>query len=125
MKFKELRLVIICLIAFLGMVVLTFQAILLKDTSRIILTLVFSFLAITMVLSRFNMCLFNDYMLIYEYKIIGILPTIIEYKDVKAVKVVSKHKIEIKHLKTSYVYVFNAKKFEQALLQKLKIKSSR
>ncbi|MBS5114092.1 MAG: hypothetical protein KHY88_00065 [Erysipelotrichaceae bacterium] len=123
MKFKELRLVIICLIAFLGMVVLTFQAILLKDTSRIILTLVFSFLAITMVLSRFNMCLFNDYMLIYEYKIIGILPTIIEYKDVKAVKVVSKHKIEIKHLKTSYVYVFNAKKFEQALLQKLKIKS--
>ena len=43
MKFKELRLVIICLIAFLGMVVLTFQAILLKDTSRIILTLVFSF----------------------------------------------------------------------------------
>lgn len=123
MKFKELRLVIICLIAFLGMVVLTFQAILLKDTSRIILTLVFSFLAITMVLSRFNMCLYNDYMLIYEYKIIGILPTIIEYKDVKAVKVVSKHKIEIKHLKTSYVYVFNAKKFEQALLQKLKIKS--
>lgn len=123
MKFKELRLVIICLIAFLGMVVLTFQAILLKDTSRIILTLVFSFLAITMVLSRFNMCLFNDYMLIYEYKIIGILPTIIEYKDVKAVKVLSKHKIEIKHLKTSYVYVFNAKKFEQALLQKLKIKS--
>ncbi len=111
------------MIAFLGMVVLTFQAILLKDTSRIILTLVFSFLAITMVLSRFNMCLFNDYMLIYEYKIIGILPTIIEYKDVKAVKVVSKHKIEIKHLKTSYVYVFNAKKFEQALLQKLKIKS--
>lgn len=115
MKFKELRLLLICFIAFLGMIVISVQAILLKDTRRLILTILLSFMALTMVLGRFNMRLLDDCMLIYEFKIIGILPSMIDYKDVKEVKAVSRFKVRIMHRRKSTIYVLNAQKFADTL----------
>ena len=38
------------------------------------------------------MKIFNDSMMIYEYKGIGILPVLVDYKDIKDVELISKHK---------------------------------
>lgn len=119
MKFKELRLLFICFIAFLGMVILCGYALILHDHKRLILTLVLSIIALDMGLRKFNIRLFDECMLIYEYKIIGLLPTIIEYENITEVQAITQYKVKINHTKISTIYVINSRKFVRALTQLL------
>lgn len=116
MRFKEPRLFSICIIAFVGMVILAMQSFILHDTKRLIITIILSFMALTLVLGRFNILLSDDFMVIYTFKYIGILPMMLEYKDIIEVYSTSKMKVKIKTNKKEYsIYVFNVSKFKEAL----------
>ena len=65
------------------------------------------------------MKIFNDSMMIYEYKGIGILPALVDYKDIKDVELISKHKIKIKHRTSSTLYILNAQEFYNELIERI------
>lgn len=116
MKFKEPRLLSICAAAFIGMVVLAINAASQHETAKLIITIVLSLMALTMLLGRFNILVKEDFMLVYAFRYIGILPVMIDYADVKEVKLVSKTKVKIKTAKQELsVYVLNAAKFVDCL----------
>ncbi len=112
-KFKELRLTIFILFLFVGILFFSIQAIIKKDISLIIITLTLLF--VCFIVLKMSMYILDDCIMIYEYKWIGILPTIVQYADVKNVNVISKHRVQIVHQKKSIVYVFDSSKFVESL----------
>lgn len=116
MKFKEPRLLTICFIAFLGMIMLAVKAASEKDTAKMMITIVLSLMALTMILGRFNMVVKEDFMMVYVFRYIGILPVMIEYPDLVAVKQISKMKMKIQTKRQTFnVYVLNTNKFSDYL----------
>ncbi len=119
MKFKEPRLLSICLMAFIGMLVVAFWAAMAQDKMRLIMTLVLSFVALSMVIGRFNLIIKEDYMVVYVFRIIGILPTLVEFQDLVSVKQVGQMKIRITTKKQSFnIYVLKAAVFIDYLKEK-------
>lgn len=120
-KFKEYRMFLVCTVIFIIFMILSglwlFQ-------QRITLVVgAFLLMAIDMILlvGRYKMILFDDMMIIYEWKILAMLPTGIEYKDIQSLEKKSKHHILIHHQRISSIYVMNADEFintYQALLEK-------
>ena len=96
-KYKEFRMLIFSIIFFfvIGGVCVYFA--LDHNRSKVIIGVILSFVVLMMLTTKYNMKIFNDSMLVYEFKGIGILPALIDYKDVKEIKLVSKHKVKIKH----------------------------
>lgn len=116
MKFKEPRLLSICAVAFIGMVVLAINAASQHETAKLIITMVLSLMALTMMLGRFNILVKEDFMLVYVFRYIGILPVMVEYNDLKEVQLLSKRRVKIKTVKQDLsVYVLNAAKFVDCL----------
>lgn len=110
-KFKEYRMFLICLIiliAFLGVAVLCGLK---GHKTQMIGALMLSFIALFLLLLRYKMVLFDDVMMIYEWKIAAMLPTMIEYKDIQTVEKRSKHHVIITHQHISHVYVFDSDLF--------------
>ena len=119
MKYKEPRLLSICLIAFFGMLVVAFGAIQAQDKTRLIMTLVLSFVALSMVIGRFNLIIKEDYMVVYVFRIIGILPTLVEFQDLVEVRQVGKMKMRLTTKKQSFnIYVLKASQFIEELQTK-------
>ena len=68
-------------------------------------------IAFFMTIVRYKNILMDDTMMIYEWKIMAMLPTMIEYKDIQSVEKIGKHRLVVKHKKESYVYVFDSDAF--------------
>ncbi|WP_041139581.1 hypothetical protein [Beduini massiliensis] len=121
MKFKEPRLLSICAVAFIGMVILAIHAASQHETAKLIITVVLSLMALTMMLGRFNILVKEDFMLVYAFRYIGILPVMIDYIDLKEVELVSKTKVKMKTTKQDLsVYILNASKFVSCLKEHTK-----
>ena len=82
--------------------------------------LVLSFVALTLLIGRYNIMLFDDSVILYEWKIFAMLPINVEYKYIKSIEMKSNNHVEIKHKKKSHVYVFNALKFVESLEKQMK-----
>ena len=63
----------------------------------------------------FLFCLFLFIILmIYEWKVAAMLPTLIPYQNIQSIQKKSKHHIIVEHQKTSHIYVFNSDAFLKA-----------
>ena len=51
--------------------------------------------------------------------LIHILPALIDYKDVKEIKLVSKHKVKIKHKGISTLYILDAESFYEEVMENI------
>ena len=110
-KFKEYRMFLLCtvmLIIFVGMAIYYLVN---KSMPRFIAMLIFSFIALTLVLGRFNIVLFDDSMILYEWKLAAMLPIVVDYKDIKNIEKKSKHCVVVEHKKKTNVYIFNSDQF--------------
>ena len=119
MKYKEFRMLIFSIIFFfvIGGVCVYFA--LDHNRSKVIIGVILSFVVLMMLTTKYNMKIFNDSMMIYEYKGIGILPALVDYKDIKDVELISKHKIKIKHRTSSTLYILNAQEFYNELIERM------
>ena len=118
-KFKELRMFIVCILLFLICSVIALICFINKDIKKAIIMLVLSFVALTLLLGRYNIILFDTSVILYEWKIFAMLPINVEYKDIKSVEMKSSHHVVIKHNKKTHVYVLNAMKFIENLEKKI------
>ena len=119
-KFKELRMFIFCVLLFLMFTTVALICFINKDVKRAIIMLVLSFVSLTLMLGRYNIILFDDSVILYEWKIFAMLPINVEYKDIKSIEMKSNHHVVVKHRKKSHVYVFNALKFVESLEKRIK-----
>ena len=119
-RFKELRMFIFCIILFIIFTTIALICFINNDMKRAVIMLVLSFVALTLLLGRYNIMLFDDSVILYEWKILAMLPINVEYKNIKSVEMKSNHHVVIKHRKKSHVYVFNALKFVESLEKQMK-----
>lgn len=110
-KFKEYRMFIFCLLLFIVILGFSIHSFLDKNPLRLLAMIILLLVTLFLLTARFKIILFDDMMMIYEWKLIALLPTVIEYKDIQDIKRISKHCVEITHHKISRVYVFDSQKF--------------
>lgn len=110
-KFNDLRMTIVCGILFIGLSLLALFSYLSNDKIRLIIALIAAFISLFMMIAKYKDILFDDMMIIYEWKVAAMLPVIIKYEDIKEINVSSKHIVQIIHKKKSKAYVFNAYQF--------------
>jgi len=110
-KFKELRMFIICFILFIIFIVYATVSFIQKNIPHAIGALLLSSIALLLMLGRYKLILFDDCMIIYEWKVLAMLPSVIEYKDIQSVEMKTNHHIIIQHKRKSHIYVFHAHQF--------------
>ena len=110
-KFKEYRMFWVCLILVVTFVAVSIYCLMAHHTPQAIGAGLLSLIALFLLILRYNMVLFDDMMMIYEWKVVAMLPTVIEYKDIQSMTVVNRHKVDIQHTHKSSVYVFDSQEF--------------
>ena len=119
MKYKEFRMIIFSIIMFVLISGAFVYFAIDHNKSKVIIGLILLFVLLSIITTKYNMKIFNDSMMIYEYKGIGILPALVDYKDIKDVELISKHKIKIKHRTSSTLYILNAQEFYNELIERM------
>lgn len=112
-KFKEYRMFIVCLIIFMIFIGISVYSGLCGYRMQMIGAIMLSLISLYLLLLRYKMVLFDDMMMIYEWKVAAMLPTMIEYKDIQSIEKKSMHHLVIHHLHDSHIYVFNSDLFIQ------------
>lgn len=85
-KFKEYRMFLVCLFVFMAFLGVAIYCGIEGRKMQMIGALMLSFIALFLLLLRYKIVLFDDVMMIYEWKIAAMLPTIIEYKDIQSIE---------------------------------------
>ena len=119
MKYKEFRMMIFSIVMFLLISGACVYFAIDHNKSKVIIGLILLFVLLSIITTKYNMKIFNDSMLVYEFKGIGILPALIDYKDVKEIKLVSKHKVKIKHKGISTLYILDAESFYEEVMENI------
>ena len=113
-KYKDLRMVVISIILVVLCMLcgIHFR----YDRMKLIIVLLLALSVIPTLIVRFNASVFEDGMLIYTFRGIGILPQMIEFKDLVSYKLLSKHVLELQSQnKTQKIYLVNAIAFYKEL----------
>lgn len=90
------------------------------NRSKVIIGVILSFVILMMLTTKYNMKIFNDSILIYEFKGIGIMPALVDYENIKEVTLISKHRVKIKHKGASMLYILDAESFYEELIENMK-----
>lgn len=110
-KFKEYRMFIICFIIFLFFVGMGIYSLIEGEKTKVIAMSLLSLIAFGLLVGRYKIVLFEDAMIVYEWKIFAMLPVMIDYKDIQFIEKKSKHHLVVHHQKLTHVYVFNSDVF--------------
>ncbi|MCD8027879.1 MAG: hypothetical protein LUF02_04285 [Erysipelotrichaceae bacterium] len=113
-SFKEFRMTIVCLLLFILCLVLALYCGMNHQMRRMIIALVLSSIALLLITTRFKMIFFDDGVMIYQWRILTLLPSFIDYKDIISMEKISKHKVIIHHTHDTAVYLFNSDAFIEA-----------
>lgn len=116
-KYKDLRMMFISvfLLVFCLYAGIHFR----YDRMKLVVVLLLALGVLPTLLVRFNASVFEDGLLVYFFKGIGFMPQMIEFKDLTAYSLNSKHKIELQfNLHTKNIYLVNATSFYEELDKK-------
>lgn len=115
-KFKEYRMFIVCLLLLFLFIGTGIYCFMIGEKIKMIAMILFSLIALVLLLGRYKMVLFEDCMIIYEWKYLAMLPTMIEYQDIQSIEKKSKHHILIQHQRITHIYVFDSDLFIKTYL---------
>lgn len=82
-----------------------------KNPAQLLAVSMLCLATLTILATRFKIIMFDDSMIIYEWKVAALLPAMVEYKNIKSIEAKSRFHVVIEHEKKSHVYVLNAYKF--------------
>lgn len=89
------------------------------DRMKLVVVLLLALGVLPTLLIRFNASVFEDGILVYFFKGIGFMPQMIEFKDLTAYSLNSKHQIELQfNQHTKNIYLVNATSFYEDLDKK-------
>mgnify|MGYP006887261498 FL=1 len=111
-KFKDFRVTVFMIIMIPALLALSiYSKVVWHSQMRFVLALIMTITIALICLAGYNLHLYSDIIMIYTWKYVALLPEMIEVKDIKSIKAVSKHKIKIAHKYISYAYVSNSQEF--------------
>lgn len=110
-KFKELRATIFCLILFLIFLLAGIYYLIMNMIPRMIAMMILGFIALLLLVGRFQLILFDDAMILYEWKFIAFVPIMVDYQDIQSIERKSKYHCIVHHQHKTQVYVFNSDQF--------------
>ena len=126
MRFKEFRGFLLSSGLFaidISLLVISFVQL---DKTKIILCIGLLLFIVVTYFTQYFIRIYDEYMMIYVFRGIGLLPQIIDFKNIEVVKQISKRKVSIytKNKKVYHVYIFNSTKLMMYLKgKKLTIES--
>ena len=89
------------------------------ERMKLVVVLLLALGVLPTLLIRFNASVFEDGILVYFFKGIGFMPQMIEFKDLTAYSLNSKHQIELQfNQHTKNIYLVNATSFYEELDKK-------
>lgn len=89
------------------------------DRMKLVVVLLLALGVLPTLLIRFNASVFEDGILVYFFKGIGFMPQMIEFRDLTAYSLNSKHQIELQfNQHTKNIYLVNATSFYEELDKK-------
>lgn len=111
-KYKDMRFtIIIGTMAALLFILTNYTMVVSKDFTRGAIGYVICVLAVSLLIFSYNVTFDDSYLVTYEWKVIMLIPVLVEYKDIRSFEVVNKHRIKVGYLnRTTNLYVFNAAK---------------
>lgn len=110
-KFKEYRMFIVCFILFLFFLGMGIYSLIEGEKTKVIAMSLLSLIAFGLLVGRYKIVLFEDAMIVYEWKIFAMLPVMIDYKDIQFIEKKSKHHLVVQHKRLTHIYVFNSDVF--------------
>ena len=110
-RFKEYRMFLLCLILLMLFTGFGVYSLLQDEALRALGLAILALITLFLLLGRYKMILFDDMMMIYEWKVAAMLPTMIEYRNIQSIEKKSKHHLVIHHQHNSHIYVFNSDLF--------------
>ena len=116
-KFKDYRMFWATLLLFMFFIGLGTFCFLTEKKMPMIGSVILALIALFLLLVRYKNILMDDVMVIYEWKMIAMLPTMVDYKDILSVEKKSKHVVNVQHIRLSKVYVFDSDDFVNAYVQ--------
>ena len=109
-KFKDFRVTVFMIVMIPALLALSiYSKVVWHSQMRFVLALIMTITIALICLAGYNLHLYSDIIMIYTWKYVALLPEMIEVKDIKSIKAVSKHKIAHKYI--SYAYVSNSEEF--------------
>ncbi len=110
-KFKEYRMFIVCFILFLFFLGMGIYSLIEGEKTKVIAMSLLSLIAFGLLVGRYKIVLFEDAMIVYEWKIFAMLPVMIDYKDIQFIEKKTKHHLVVQHKRLTHIYVFNSDVF--------------
>lgn len=94
-KFKDFRVTVFMIIMIPALLALSiYSKVVWHSQMRFVLALIMTITIALICLAGYNLHLYSDIIMIYTWKYVALLPEMIEVKDIKSIKAVSKHKIK-------------------------------
>ncbi|MEG0366263.1 MAG: hypothetical protein RR585_05480 [Coprobacillus sp.] len=110
-RFREYRMFWIVLILFMVFAGVGTYCYLVGNKLPMIGCLILAGVSLFLLLIRYKIILMDDVMMIYEWKLIAMLPTMVDYGDIQSIEKKNKHCVLVHHKTLSRVYVFNSDEF--------------
>ncbi|MDD3026958.1 MAG: hypothetical protein PHI41_02790 [Erysipelotrichaceae bacterium] len=110
-KYREIRMLLVTSLIFIMVNGLVVYALVNKNKMQIALGLIMSFSSLLLLATRYKMAVFNDSVMVYEFKGVAILPVLIEFDKIERLELVGKHRLNIVHGTTTKVYIVDATRF--------------
>ncbi len=114
-RYKDIRFIGVVSILLIGLIIATVYSITQGSRNKLIIGLIGIAVCLMMMMSGYNVRLYDSYLITYDNMILFLYPRVIDYKDITEFKVLNKHVISInqKHK----MYVFDAYKVEKDYLE--------
>lgn len=125
MKFKEFRITLfLAFLALIALIVGVLDVVRHQAFTRLWMALGMCAIIGFLLLTRFNLCLYEDDLMAYRFMGIGLFPCLIAYQDIEKVVVLSKHRIRLDMRHPLTIYVFNSQSFYQQLTSRMTLSKS-
>ena len=105
---------------FISVNCLVVYALINQNKMQIALGLILSFSSLLLLASRYKMAVFNDSVMVYEFKGLAILPVLIEFEKIESLELLGKHRLNINHGRTSKIYIVDAPRFHNEIELQMK-----
>lgn len=116
LKYKDMRMLYVSIMIIIVCVLSMFYFF--HDKIKFIIILFLFITILPTLFFRFNAKIFDDAMMVYVFKGIGILPELISFVDIKDYKQTSQHKIIINHKRISKLCIVNGNMFMREFEEK-------
>lgn len=115
-RYKDLRMLVISIV----ITILCFMAMIyfIHEKMKFLIVVFLFITTLPTMLFRYNAKVFQDSVMVYVFKGIAILPELINFSDIKDIKLISKHRVCIVHKKNAHLYLVKGQEFYDELNNK-------